>query len=319
MGLGSSSLGAGNEARLPAAVVEGRVVSAASATPDYCPTYLGTTRRLLLLETNSARTFTWTEDPCQELPNTAKVSNIELASLNDGSLGALFRLGSGEGRGDVHYLRLTRDLEPIYPVQRVGGRWTHFTTETGYQPKAAALGDARVLWTERTGWTEGAGGSSYNVCQELRIMGQDGSMAGPAPYQLSCRSDDTYVTKNTELLPLPDGRAALVFGERRDDGGPGPPYPRITSAFPWQEGIHLALLTSDGLRGSEIADVTDAAATALTPVERTEDSGPVANDFAFAAASDGDEVVVVWQDARAGSPGIYGRRFRCAGFPRDRP
>ncbi len=52
-------------------------------------------------------------------------------------------------------------------------------------------------------------------------------------------------------------------------------------------------------------------ATALADVPRTDTQGPWPADFELMAASEGEDVVVVWDDARASAPGVYARRLRC--------
>ena len=44
---------------------------------------------------------------------------------------------------------------------------------------------------------------------------------------------------------------------------------------------------------------------------RTETSGPLAGDFDVRVVTEGNVVVVVWNDRRADAPGYYARRFTC--------
>ncbi|MCZ7682028.1 MAG: hypothetical protein M5U28_25835 [Sandaracinaceae bacterium] len=49
--------------------------------------------------------------------------------------------------------------------------------------------------------------------------------------------------------------------------------------------------------------MTDSEATALSPVERTEDYGPVLRELAIAAAAEDDRVAIAWYDRRPGAGG----------------
>ncbi|MCZ7687313.1 MAG: hypothetical protein M5U28_54680 [Sandaracinaceae bacterium] len=243
------------------------------------------------------------EEPC-DIYSLAP-SNPWLFNLGP-DIGLAFRRGSAVEGGLVHYARLAGDGMVVSDPVEVGGLPPHSSVDGGNQPRAVAF-DGRVLFTERRG--------SENTCHAIRVMNDDGSGAADAPWQLPCygwselqRVPQRRVTASVELVAVPGG-ALLVWTEHSFIGST-----YITRDYPWDEGVYAVLLDRDGRRGSEVFRVTDSEATALSPVERTEDYGPVLRELTIAAAAEDDHVAVAWYDRRSGAEGIYVRRLRIAGL-----
>jgi len=210
----------------------------------------------------------------------------------------------------------------------VGRDTITYENDGGYQPAAVSLADDTILFTERFNggvpWSRGTGDNHRHL---LRRMHADGTELRDTPWQMGAMRDGRLVTSSTSLLRVGDG-AALLWNERpcyyHAPSGTCLRYgTRITTDVaerldgePWNEGVYLAMLSADGLRTSEIVRVTDERATALfsPPTDETRTS-PFGTDLVFAAASEGNRVVVVWQDRRPEAPGIYGRAFTCTPVP----
>ncbi len=75
----------------------------------------------------------------------------------------------------------------------------------------------------------------------------------------------------------------------------------------------MTTIDGEGRRAAEIVRVTAPESTAMTNAgtPRTETTGPFTGEFQVMAATEGDQVVVVWRDLRPDAPGYYGRRYRC--------
>jgi len=303
-------LTAGVEAALPAARFHTGSVGALTGPPAECGDRQGllTDFRLMLVGEPVAlgsRPVLWGATPCEEESYRYWVSDPWLVSLDGGeTLGALFRTGyarPGEADGALRFLRIDASGEPIGVPRRVGAVAPIEDTDTGFQPRAATLPGGRVIFTDRQ---EGP-----NQCHRLRVMHDDGTDASDAPWQPACAGGDRPITNNVELLSVPGG-AVFVWSERTRLPGA-----YVTSRDNYVERVRAALLTPEGQRGSEIIDVTDAEATTLYPFPRTETMGPVPGNFLPAAAADGAELAVVWQDGRESAPGVYARRLRCTVDP----
>jgi hypothetical protein len=77
----------------------------------------------------------------------------------------------------------------------------------GYQPKAARIGSHSILFTDRVD----AVGNSYNSCQHLVLIEDDGTGSRLAPWQLPCWNDPReWFTASSELAELPEGRVAIA-------------------------------------------------------------------------------------------------------------
>jgi len=279
--------------------------------PAECATDTSNVRRTLLFGDSGARVLDWNAEPCLLFgPDMSPVdhSNMNLAALSSGDLGIVFRIGSSIGSGHLHFVRAdATTLEPKTLPINVGRGGTYSTLfDSGWQPDVAATSDDGLLFSERTE-------DDKDRCDVLRRVGADGS-SDFNTWQLPCYTNRFGLfTRESELMALSNGRFAMAWNERT---GFGPALDYVTpliSSRPWEEGIHLTMLTADGLRGSEVVRVTPPEATgvnfAIWP--RTEDDGPWPNEMAFTAASDGDDIAVMWRDRRGDAPGVYVRRFRC--------
>jgi hypothetical protein len=229
-------------------------------------------------------------DFCDESAGSAAL-HPWLVDEPEGSPGLLFRLGLGP-RSVVYYGQLTHDgREFVEPPRMVDEYEMYTTTDTGMQPRGVAVGDDRVLFSHRR--------RTDNECQRVRIMDGDGRNARSAPWQVPC------ISRSLEWASVGNG-AVAVWGQRSAVDGLV-----VTSDVDFEEGVHAAFITSEGRLGSDVLRVSDAEATALAPVPRTEDSGPFVASFLVAAASEDDTVAVVWHDRRPDAPGVYVRRLRC--------
>ena len=258
-------------------------------------------------------------DPCA-LDGSVWAHNMRLVALEDGGLGIFFRMGTSLGQGYLRYSRMGPDLAMLdTPPIRVD--WTTYAWNLpgGFQPQAVALGSGTLLFTNRDPE------SSYNVCQELRLVEPDGGSPRDAPYQLRCRNlpgalsrseHSRWLSQWVVLQPLASGHAALAYGERTQHSLV-PFTTRVTSDVRWEEGVFLHTIDSEGRRSSEIlrvsADESSALSNPLAP--RTPDSGPYPGDFEVQAVTEGDDVVVAWRDNRPDAPGYYARRYHCAEIP----
>lgn len=299
--IGGSGLLNGSEGAMPIAAG----FAAIAGLPEGCRGDSSSLWRLLAYSETDAAVVRWTPR-CDNIQDA--VSHVQLVPIGD-EIGVLFRLGTGtglDGRGPdgespglaVHYLRMDRDFNITVPPVRVGERRAHpFGVFTGYQPKAAALGDGRLVFSEMVALEDG--------CYTLRVLNDDGTKARRAPWQFPCMDNRTrYHTKSNDLVELPNGLALAVWSERNAFNGE--PYStRVDDRALLDEGIHVTVVTSDGRRGSNVIEVTDAAATALGPTT------VFPRDFLTYVAVDGWDVVVGWADSRADAPGFYARRLRC--------
>lgn len=296
--IGAGGFAVGPEGKLPTAVGAGRLVSAVGATPSACGR---DSFRQIHLVPDDRVGRPLNPSLCDEaVPETG---GGWLFPLPDGtSIGMLYRERSENGR--LRYVQIDADGTLLTSPVVVGLDLedTHSTVDSGFQPRAVAIGD-HVVFTERFGTT--------NTCHVLRLMNLDGSDARDAPFQLPCRSADIRdfrpgrrVTASIELLRL-DAGTLLIYSEHTYAGPE-----TITASYPWSEAIHAVLLDSDGRRGSDVVTVTDTAATALDPIPRTADDGPFATSFFVGAGGSGDRAVVAWYDRRPGGSGIYARSLR---------
>jgi len=215
-----------------------------------------------------------------------QVSNVELVTLDGVSdLGLLMRLGTGAGLGNVYYVRL-HDGQPMGRPRRVGGTFTHYANQGGYQPKATRIG-RHVVFQERSE-------RPLNGCQVLRRIDFDGHGGAETPWQLPCRHDESFYTAASELqtLPVEVGHAgelgAIVYGQ-------------TVAPDPRMQGIYLTLLDESGRRASEVVRVT--------PEDASQTAGPYT---AISTATEGHSLYVLWTDNRPDAPGRYVRRFTCA-------
>jgi hypothetical protein len=290
---GLATFSVGIEGKLPAARVASSLASAFSAAPSACG-YEGIVRGNVIVG-GEVVPLAPTDAVCHSLIGTGLTWLFE---LDEATLGALFRVRPG---GRLHYVRLALDGSLLTAPVVVDGNHVLSPLEGGYQPRAVRVG-AHVLFTERRG--------DYNRCHAIRVMNLDGTGAGDAPWQLPCYGDernsrDALFVPSIELLAVPGG-ALLVYAER--------PYAIstfVTRDFPWTEAIHAVLLDGDGRRGSDVIEVTDEDATALDPIERTDDFGPIGRTFVFGAAvaPSGRHAVVAWYDQRIGGEGVYVREI----------
>jgi hypothetical protein len=262
--------------------------------------------------------------------------NVAALTLDDGTVALMYREGAEHlGGGAVVLARVDPATHrPLGPPVRVGSDASGYYLDGGFQVSAVTVAGGGVLFFERAQACHYHYGpdckddglewfpSNYNDCSILRHAGQDGSRPRHAAWQLPClrlsNSEVFYEVMRTNrrfLGKLPRGRAVAVWNERNRYGLLT--YVQlVTRDTPWREGIYLAMVTEDGLRGSEVVRVTDDEATALPPrPERTETYGPFPADFDLDIATEGDRVFVAWQDRRRHAPGIYGRLFRCTDAP----
>jgi hypothetical protein len=296
----------GAQLLLPSARADGSPAFVVSAIPSACMTNLASGMRSLVFDATRAIPVRW-DDPCDSSALAPAAANNWIFDLDHG-VGLLFRRGYGGEGGRMYYTRLDESFVPTGPPILVGLGPVPSETDGGYQPRAVAVGGDRALFTERVD-------SGLNRCQVVGLMTQQGESSALAPWQMPCYfGDRVRLTESSELVELADGRAVLAWGERPNFALGHEFAQRLTLSTEWDEGIYLAMIASDGYRASPIVRVTDDAATAVdwSSEARTETLGPFPGDFLVSAASDGDEVAVVWTDLRADAPGYYGRLFRCA-------
>lgn len=324
--IGASFLSGGTQARATAAIGHGRPVFALSAKPDACPPVAGYfTSPLMTFDTDTEYVHLVPATACEVNASSAWEHSATLVSLHDGGLGVLFRRGDAAGQGQLWYSRVGADLSLLdEPPILVGSTTHHVSTPGGYEPRAAVVGDGTILFTERNEE------SDYNLCSNLRLVEPDGRNPHHAPWQLPCYKrpgsldealgawvhgreppDGSWAPTVSAWIvveQLPNGRAALVWGERTSFPSPHENTTHLTADVPYEEGVFLTTIDGEGRRASDVVRVTPPEATAIAGTR--EDGWP--GEFEVQAATEGDVVVVVWRDLRRDAPGYYGRRFRCA-------
>jgi hypothetical protein len=292
----------GVEGQLPTAIGFDEVWSALISYPATCQYDVEATgwNRLHVVRgegATEADPVLWGDDPCDLTDRSLAVGAPWLVPLSDGTLGVLLR-GQGGGDGKIRYTRLTQEGQVMHPPRIPAGSVAPSGAGGGAQPRGVAVPGEHVLFTERR---------RGERCHAMRRMGEDGSSARDAPWQLPCfDSADRQRISSVELETVP-GAAVVVWGQRTEIDSPW-----VTPEVGYEEGIFASLLTPRGQRGSEVVEVTDPDATALHPNLHPElFPGPVPVDYVVATAAEGDEVVVTWADRRPWAPGIYMRRLRC--------
>jgi hypothetical protein len=297
---------------------EGGWIGAIAAIPDTCDKRTVNAQRIVVFD--DVFRVTWISGPgvapCSDFQDSGAPSTHSIGAVvpsGPGRAMVLFRLPTDDHPEGwisprVHAVELeVGSLEQAGEVRVVGRGGTFYGVDQGYQVDAAPLRDGAVLFSERTADGE-------DRCDELRRIAPDRS-AAPTPWQLPCVHDRMHLyTRESELLPLPEGRAAIVWGERTGYGRTESFTKLLTRSTPWSEAIHVAMLTHDGLRASDVLTVTPPEATAVdfSSAERTDSHGPQVKDFTLAAAAEGHDLAVVWHDRRLDAPGLYLRRLRCA-------
>lgn len=323
--IGSSFVNGFPQARAPAAVAHGRPVFALNARPSACPPAIGYfSRPLILFDTEDEYVHLVPATACEVDSTNAWEHSASLVSLADGGLGVLFRRGDTVGQGQLWYSRVGADLRLLdEPPLLVGSTTRHTIVSGGYEPRAAVVGDGTILFTERNEE------SDYNLCSNLRLVEPDGSDPRHAPWQLPCYKRPGSLTEALRAVghgrappegswaptvsawivveQLPNGRAALVYGERTSFPTPNELATRLTASVPYEEGVFLTTIDGRGRRASERVRVSPPETTAITGTR--EDGWP--GEIEVQAATEGDVVVVVWRDLRPDAPGYYARRFRC--------
>lgn len=280
---------------LPVATAAGGTYGALNGIPSECgePFNSFDLRLLVIRPSRDAVPIQWLGALCPEEGSGRQwAHNPWLESTHDDGLFALFRIGRGSD-GRTHYLELTDEAEPVGPPKRVGGELGS-SDSPPFQPRTALVPQGRVLFTGNLAERE--------TCHRLRVMRDDGGNAHNAPWQLPCMDDDR-LTWEVELVEIPGG-AVLVWSERS-----GPLSRLVEPDDDFSEAVHATILTSRGQRGSRVLEVTDDEATTLSPPDRRGKRG--IGRFYPVAASDGDEVAVVWMDRRSGTASVYARRLRC--------
>jgi len=318
--IGATSVTAGADGRAPAAVGHGAPTFVLSGIPRTCPgPPVANFSRLIVFDEGANAVDLSGEEACA-LDGTVWAHNMRLVSLHDGGLGVLFRLGISIGQGYIYYSRIGPDLTLLdTPPIRVD--WTTYAWNIpgGFQPQAVALGSGTLLFTNRDPE------SSYNVCQELRLVEPDGSSPRDAPYQMPCRNAHGALIRRdwadtlsqwVVVEPLASGHAIIAYGERPYHDS-APFTRRVDTRVRWEEGVFLHTIDEAGRRSSDIVRVTPPQSTALADplTPRTADSGPIPGDFEVQAVTEGDDVVVAWRDNRPDAPGYYARRYRCTENP----
>jgi len=294
LGFDVAGLDAGG-GRLPAARTVDGIVSAISAVPEPCMSTFGNHYRPWIFSAAGGGMVQWWQDErtCALHDWDLEVSNVELVTLDGLSdLGLLMRLGTGGPYGNVYYVRL-HDGQPMGGPRRVGGTWTHYANDGGYQPEATRIGQ-HIVFMERAH-------RPTNGCQVLRRIDFDGHGGGETPWQLPCRDDESFYTAASELSTLP------VDVDHAGELGAAV-YGQSAAADPTQQGIYLTLLDESGRRASEIVRVT--------AEEPGLSSGPYTE---ITTATEGHSIYVLWTDYRPDAPGRYVRRFDCAELPTAAP
>ena len=284
--------------------------------PSECDSGTSNLQRTILFGSPGARVLDWNTESCLVFGpghvGSVDHNNMNLALLSGGDLGIVFRIGGAMGSGHLHFVRAdAATLEPKTAPVNVGrGGGYQVLFDSGWEPDVAPTSDDGLLFSERTD-------DDADRCDVLRRVRADGS-SGFTAWQLPCYQNRFGLyTRESELVPLSAGRFAVAWNERTGFGPTLDYVTRLTTSKPWREGIYLTMLTSDALRGSEVVTVTPPEATGLDATPRTAESGPWPNEMAFTAASDGDDVAVMWRDLRADAPGVYVRRFSCTATPAD--
>lgn len=317
--VGATSVTAGADGRAPAVVAFGSPVFALTAIPWMCPGEpLTNFSRLVLFTQTTAQVDLSGSEPCA-LDGSVWAHDMRLVALRDGGLGVFFRLGISVGQGYLHYSRVGPDLALLdTPPRRVDETTYAWNIPGGFQPQAVALGSGTLFYTLRNPE------STTSECQDLRLVEPDGTSARDAPYQMRCRpphdglrqmQNGPFLSQWVVVQPLASGHAVMAYGERTNYSPPGTEYVRrITASTPWEEGVFLHTIDEQGRRASEIVRVSapESTATIGAATPRTDEDGPFPGEFEVQAISEGDDVVVVWNDRRPDAPGYYARRFQCA-------
>jgi hypothetical protein len=294
VGLTDFGIGPGfEEGLLPAAEGFGDMwlIFGASPAPCQYDTMTGRWLRLHLIHgisSSLAEAMLFEEGVCEPRPDVSDAeTNAMMVPLEDASLGLFYRRGSPGYDGLLRYVRVAADGQVVGDPRIVDGRPFH-TQGGGFQPRAVAVPGGRVLFMERRG--------PSGFCHALRIMGEDGSSARDAPWQLPCiRTSDegdrsrVVRTQSLALVPVPGG-AVLVWGQQR----------RFEEIAPEDVGVFAVLLTPQGRRGSEVVMLTEVSGGL---------GGP---GITIGADAEGDEVAAVWWDSRTlPDVGVHARRLRC--------
>lgn len=305
LGIGGLGLAAGREGALP---ITPNGAAVLSGIGPGCVGDGANLFRLLTFDATRAAAVDWRETPCDPSGGDGLP---QIVRTREG-YGVLFRQNDQLERdiGDlniypVYYVAVDERFELRAGPVRVGEAFEHpWRIYSGYQPKAASLGVGdRLIFNEMT--------EMRYRCQILRMLESDGSNARRSPWQLPCLREPTqFHTTSSDLVEMPDGMALVVWGERDAQGGDLGGYAPVEDRSRFNEGIHLALITPDGRRGSDVVRVTDANATVLPEWDR-----PVPRDFLVHVAVDGWDVLVGWHDTRTSAPGFYVRKLRCGVEP----
>lgn len=302
---------AGPEGLLPAAMLGEEPIIGLVAMPFECEPGGGALtehQRLMLARPTDREALPvfWSEDPCSldfDARLGLQVEAPDLFVLPSGDLGVVYRRGGvrpslpmGSSNLDtvVSYLRIRPDRSVAVGPVTVGHLEERLDPyEVGRQPHAVAVGDGRVLMTER-----------YGDCPLLVVFRDDGTDVHDAPWQLTCRSDRTRDTSVVMLAAMGDG-ALLVWEERERLEW----SERILPGEPYDEGVYAAYINAAGQRASEIIRVTDEAARTYAEPPA---SGTTPGSFLPFVATDGEDfAAITWSDQRGDTSGIYMARLRC--------
>jgi len=213
-------------------------------------------------------------------------SRFALVHTSRSTVGWFFRTQS-EGLS-VKYAQLDPANLPVatQPVV-VGGDPTASPVSGIRQLFAAYAGDARIIMAHQATDTR----YPLTTCWALRTLNDDGSDAHDAPWQLPCLREgmDRWVSPLVDLEETSHG-ALLAWGERSGPRNVGFGTDPVATVR-----LRVALVASDGTRGSEIIDIV-----------RHDNALPV--DYLPMLAVDGEDIVVAYFDPLADPPGLYARR-----------
>ncbi len=227
----------------------------------------------------------------EELARAVDTGDPWLFTLDDGSLGAVYRMNIRSLA--LVYSRIDPITHAITPPVAVGNPPALVAgfAPGGWQPRAAVAPGGRIIFVER--FVPEVAWSGARLCVRIGVFDDDGSHAHDAPWQLACRHGGA-ITEWAELFSVREG-VVLVWSERT-----GPAELVTARAVPDRLAtINAVLLTRDGRRGSEILQIV-----------RHDGSDPPEQfgDYEPMIAGEGERVVVGWVDPR-GTPGLYVSSF----------
>jgi hypothetical protein len=287
----------------PIVEMGGQKLTVLSAVASECVTdtaYSNYSRlRLVDLDTLEERVIFWGDDRCRLHPPDLATGPAWPVALSDGNIGILVALGVGVP-SPLSYVVVSPDGEVLRGPVRVGTEMRRFDSAgLGSHQSRAVRMSSRILFTEPLEY-------AYK-CSGLRIMNEDGSSAGDAPWQLPCRADPTRHVNWVELRPMGD-RAVVAWSENSDP---------LDGSLVWSDDVWLALLDGEGRLASEPLAVTAAEASAVASWVVDPETGRLIDGVLGRTmpmsiwVDDADTVFVSYGSVARGHDGLLVRRVDC--------